>query len=56
MYVPSRGTWYVEDNKISCVEPKVVTKIIARVEERFGKMTVTWGKKHVFLGMNICFR
>jgi hypothetical protein len=47
--------WYVDDNKISHVEPEVVTQIVAKIEERFGKMTVTRGKKHVFLGMDICF-
>jgi hypothetical protein len=48
--------WFVDDNKISHVEPEVVTRVIAKIEERFGKMTVTRGKKHVFLGMNIHFR
>ena len=43
---------YVDDNKISHVDPKVVSMIIDKLEERFGKMTVTRGKEHVFLGMN----
>ena len=45
--------WYVDDNKISHVNPDVVTMIIEKIEERFGKMTVTRGREHVFLGMNI---
>jgi hypothetical protein len=45
--------WYVDNNKISHVEPKVVTGMIVKVEERFGKVTVTRGKQHVFLGMHI---
>ena len=45
--------WYVDDNKISHISPEVVTKIIGAIEEKFGKMTVTRGKEHVFLGMNI---
>jgi hypothetical protein len=45
--------WFVDDNKISHVEPKVVTEVVEKIEERFGKMTVTRGKKHVFLGMKI---
>jgi hypothetical protein len=49
-------TWYVDDNKISHVDANVVTKVILKIEERFGKMSVTRGKKHVFLGMEICFR
>ena len=47
--------WYVDDNKISHVDPKVVTSIIKKIEERFGKMTVTRGKVHVFLGMKITY-
>ena len=44
--------WYVDDNKISHVNPRVVTTIIEKIEEQFGKMTVTRGREHVFLGMN----
>ena len=47
--------WYVDDNKISHENPEVVTMIIEKLEERFGKMTVTRGKEHVFLGMNITY-
>jgi hypothetical protein len=45
--------WYVDDTKISHVDSKVVTKVIKQLEEHFGTMTVTRGKEHVFLGMNI---
>ena len=41
--------WYVDDNKISHVNPDVVTMIIGKIEERFDKMTVTRGKEHVLL-------
>ena len=44
--------WYVEDNKISHKDPKVVDKIIKRIESKFEKMTSTRGR-HGFLGMNI---
>jgi predicted metal-dependent peptidase len=47
--------WYVNDNKISHVDPKVNDEIVRKIEERFGKMTVTRGKEHVFLGMKINF-
>jgi hypothetical protein len=47
--------WYVDDNKISHVDDKVVTRTIEMIEWRFGKMTVTRGKEHIFLGMNITF-
>ena len=45
--------WYVDDTKISHVDPTVVTSIINNIEERFDKMTVTRGMEHTFLGMNI---
>ena len=41
-------TWYVDDNKISHVDPAVVSSIIEKIEERFDKMTVTRGVEHVF--------
>jgi hypothetical protein len=47
--------WYVDDTKISHVDPKVVTRIIDTLEEHFGKMTVTRGREHVFQGMNILY-
>jgi hypothetical protein len=47
--------WYVDDNKVSHAHDKVVTDVIEKIEARFGKMTVTRGKKHVFLGMDIEF-
>ena len=45
--------WYVDDNKISHIDPRVVSDIIARIESKFGKMTVTRGDEHEFLGMKI---
>ena len=47
--------WYVDDNKISHVNSKVVDDIIKKLEEKFGKMTLKRGKEHVFVGMNITF-
>jgi hypothetical protein len=46
---------YVDDNKISHEDPKVNNETIEIIERRFGKMTVTRGKKHVFLGMNVTY-
>ena len=46
----------MDDNKISHVQYEVVSSIIERIEKRFGKMTVTRGKEHVFLGMDIRYR
>ena len=45
--------WYVDDNKISHVDAGVVSDIIKRIESKFGKMTVTRGIEHEFLGMRI---
>ena len=42
--------WYVDDAKISHDDPEVVTMIINKLEEQFGKMTVTRGRKHIFSG------
>jgi len=47
--------WYVNDNKISHVDDTVVTDILEKLEAKFGKMTVTRGNYHVFLGMDITF-
>jgi hypothetical protein len=47
--------WYVDDTKISHADPDVVTNIIERIEERFGKMTVKRGPEHIFLGMKIIY-
>jgi len=47
--------WYVDNNKISHVDATVVTDVFEKIEAKFGKMTVTRGKHHVFLGMDITF-
>jgi Reverse transcriptase (RNA-dependent DNA polymerase) len=41
--------WYVDDTKISHEDSTVVTNIIARLENKFDKMTVVRGNQHVFL-------
>ena len=48
--------WYVDDNKISHAKESVVMDVIGEIEKRFGKMTVTRGTQHVFLGMDIRFK
>ena len=47
--------WYVNDNKVSHVDEAVVTDILQKIEQKFGKMTITRGKEHTFLGMKITF-
>ena len=43
--------WYVDDNKISHMKSTVVDKVIAKIEEQFGKMSQKRGSTHEFLGM-----
>ena len=45
--------WFVDDTKISHIKPTVVTSIVEHLERKFGKMKVTRGRCHKFLGMNI---
>ena len=40
--------WYVDDTKISHVDPAVVTEVIDKLESKFGKMSVVRGDEHVF--------
>jgi hypothetical protein len=47
--------WYIEETKISHVDPKVVTMIIAKIKAVFDKLTITQGKEHTFLGMYVKF-
>jgi hypothetical protein len=47
--------WYVDDLKISHVDPNVVTQVIASLEKQYGKMVVKRGDTHVYVGMNIHF-
>ena len=46
-------SFYVDDNKISHVDSNVVTQVIDKISEKFGKMKVTRGSKFDYLGMTI---
>ena len=48
--------WYVDDKKISHVDKDVVTQVIQDLEKKYGKMSVTRGCRHKFLGMNLHFK
>ena len=48
--------WYVDDLKISHIEQAVIDNIIKKIEERYGKMTVTHGNSHTYVGMDIHFK
>jgi hypothetical protein len=47
--------WYVNDNKVSHVDDNINDMIVDKVEEKFGKLAQSKGKKHTFLGMDIEF-
>ena len=45
--------FYVDDNKISHADPKVVTSVIEDISKYFGELTVSRGTKHDYLGMDV---
>ena len=45
--------FYVDDNKISHVDPKVVTSVIEEISRHFGELQVQRGNKLDILGMDI---
>jgi hypothetical protein len=50
--------WHADDLKISHVYPDVVTSIIEKLSEAFGKeapLTVNRGRSREYLGMNLDF-
>ena len=40
--------WYVDDNKVSHVERKVIDELLSKIKSFFGDITVTRGKEHIF--------
>ena len=48
--------FYVDDNKISHKDPKVVQHVISEIEKHFGKLTVSSGNNFDFLGMDVKIR
>ena len=52
-------TWHVDNLKILHVDPDVVISVIASIDDKFGKLeplTVTRGKQHEYLGINLDYR
>ena len=45
--------WYVDNNKVSHLDEEVKTNVIEGISEHYGNLTVSRGKKHRFLGMDI---
>ena len=48
-------TWYMDDLKISHVKSSIVDSVIVTIESHFGQMTVTRGKKHMYVEIEIDF-
>jgi hypothetical protein len=49
---------HVDDIKLSHIDPLIVTMIIKMLMKEYGKLdqlSINWGKKHEYLGMNIDF-
>jgi len=44
--------WYVDDLKLSHVQPEEVTKMLEILNQKFNQMSITRGTKHTYLGMN----
>ena len=47
--------WHVDDLKISHVSGEVVNEVIAQLESNYGKMSMTIGKRHKYVGMNLIY-
>ena len=45
--------WYVNDNKASHVNPKLIDEIIGYLKVHFGVLVIKRGNKHSFLGITI---
>ena len=45
--------WYVDDNKLSHVDPNVVTEVLNAVKGHFGELVISRGNTHELLGMTI---
>ena len=48
--------WYVDDAKVSHMERQVITDVIGDIEKEFGKMEITYGNVHDYLGMIITIK
>ena len=45
--------WYLDDTKLSHMDPKIVNMILEKVTEQFGKLTTRRGNEHTFLEMKL---
>eukprot|EP00957_Ditylum_brightwellii_P012012 906247-Ditylum_brightwellii.AAC.1 len=47
--------WHVDNLKISCMDPKEVTRMLRWLKKKYGKLRTTRGKVHEYLGMDLDF-
>lgn len=47
--------WHVDDLKVSHVDSKVVTSILKSMADKYGELTITRGKKHTYVCMDLSF-
>lgn len=45
--------WHVDDPKVSHIDSREVTKIANWLKGLYGSITVSWGRKHNYLGMQL---
>ena len=45
--------WYVDDNKLSHVDLKVVSMVLSTIKEHFGELVISQGNEHDLLVINI---
>ena len=45
--------WYVDDNKMSHVDPNVITAILKEIKKHFVDLVISRGDTHYFLGTNV---
>ena len=48
--------WYVDDNKLSHVDPNVVTEILEEMNKHFGELVISRGDERDFSDMKIKLR
>ena len=47
--------WYVDDTLLSHKDPKVIDWLLSKLEDEYGSLTITRGRMHTFVGMDIEF-
>ena len=48
--------WYIDDNKLSHIDPNIVTEVLEETKKHFVELVMSRGKENDFLGMTIKLR